>query len=103
MPFFPAAAKVPLLTRTHTLGLLILPSLLPPETQKLLLARLVHRDLSNPRHQTNMHLHYQLPYPDPAASFFSHAPDSAARFDPKDSSVHKPLSVGQVMDRSCTG
>lgn len=78
---------------------------MPPSIQKILLSRLVHRDLSQPHHQTNMHLHYELPYPegDPTSddpkSFFSHPPESDIRFVPKDPSVHKPLSMRQVMDR----
>ncbi len=85
---------------TYTrLGLLVLPSLIPPEIQTILLSRLIHRDLSNPKHQTNMHLHFKLPYPDPSRSFFSHSPDSPTKFEPKDLSVHKPLSVKQVLDR----
>ncbi|KAH8666600.1 alkylated DNA repair protein AlkB [Xylariales sp. PMI_506] len=84
-------------------GLLIVPSLIPPSTQKALLSRMIHRDLSNPTHQTNLHLHYDLPYPDSTesddTSFFSLAPDSPTRFIPKDPTVHKPLSIRQVMDR----
>lgn len=78
---------------------------MPPSIQKDLLSRLIHRDLSRPHHQTNMHLHYELPYPEKdeetnePASFFSHPPESEIRFTPKDPSVHKPLSVKQVMER----
>lgn len=86
-------------------GLLIVPSLLPPTIQKTLLSRLVHRDLSRPHHQTNMHLHYDLPYPDNDAvtnepqSFFTYSPESETKFIPKDPSVHKTLSMKQVMER----
>ncbi|GAP89419.2 putative alkylated DNA repair protein [Rosellinia necatrix] len=86
-------------------GLLILPSLLPPSMQKSLLSKMIHRDLSNPIHQTNLHLHYDLPYrdgdgdDDDARSFFSYAPESPARFVPKDIEMHKPLSIKQVLDR----
>ena len=83
-----------------------MPSVVPPEVQKILLRHLVHRDLSNPQHQTNLHLHYDLPYPvreeensEKLSSFFSYAPDSAARFEPKDPAVHKPLSIRQVLER----
>ena len=96
----------------------MLPSLLPPGAQKALLSRLAHRDLSNPTHQTNLHLHYHVPYidgdgpssaPEEGAaaaaadaggrSFFSLAPDADVRFEPKDPGVHKPLSVKQVLER----
>lgn len=84
-------------------GLIIAPALIPPSTQKTLLELMVHRDLSNPRHQTNLHLHYDLPYISADAgqdqSFFSLAPDSSAKFVPKDPDVHKSLSIKQVMDR----
>lgn len=89
----------------HHSGLLIVPSLMPPSIQKILLSRVIHRDLSQPHHQTNMHLHYRLPYPErdtdseQPTSFFSHGPESEAKFIPKDPSVHKPLSMKQVMER----
>jgi DNA alkylation damage repair protein AlkB len=69
----------------------------------MLLRHLLHRDLSNPRHTTNMHLHFNLPYPDAEVaedtSFFSYPPDSQVRFEPKDPSIHKPLSMKKVLDR----
>ncbi|KAK3941450.1 alpha-ketoglutarate-dependent dioxygenase abh1 [Diplogelasinospora grovesii] len=84
-------------------GLLIYPSVVPPEVQKILLRHLIHRDLSDPRHQTNLHLHYNLPYPKEgdgaAASFFSYPPDSCVRFEPKDPQIHKQLSIKQVLER----
>ncbi|KAK4196849.1 hypothetical protein QBC40DRAFT_286563 [Triangularia verruculosa] len=88
-------------------GLLILPSLVPPEVQRILLRKMVHRDLSRPTHQTNLHLHYELPYPGPEpennenrhASFFTLPQDSRITFTPKDQSVHKPLTIKQVLQR----
>ncbi|KAI0138922.1 alkylated DNA repair protein AlkB [Hypoxylon sp. NC0597] len=87
-------------------GLLIFPSLIPPSTQKALLSRMIHRDLSNPTHQTNLHLHYDLPYreeegkkDDSSRSFFSYPPDASAKFIPKDPAIHKPLSIKQVLER----
>ncbi|KAI2621346.1 hypothetical protein GGS21DRAFT_384749 [Xylaria nigripes] len=89
-------------------GLLILPSLLPPSLQKSLLSKMIHRDLSNPTHKTNLHLHYDLPYRDSheddandvdSRSFFSYTPDSTASFTPKDPEVHRPLSIKQVLER----
>ncbi|EGS19701.1 uncharacterized protein CTHT_0041830 [Thermochaetoides thermophila DSM 1495] len=85
-------------------GLLIFPSLIPPAVQKLILRRLVHRDLSQPAHQTNLHLHFNLPYPSPDQndgdiSFFSYTPFSPVTFTPKDPSVHRPLTIKQVLDR----
>ncbi|KAI1843423.1 hypothetical protein JX265_013305 [Neoarthrinium moseri] len=82
-------------------GLLLAPGLIPPSTQKTLLSRMVHRDLSNPTHQTNLHLHYDLPYLEAHedSSFFSLPPESDIKFVPKDPTVHKPLSIKQVMER----
>lgn len=88
---------------TPSTGLLIAPSLVPPAVQVAALETMLHRDLSNPTHQTNLHLHYDLPYPAgdsaDARSFFALAPESDVRFTPKDPSVHKPLSAKQVFAR----
>ncbi|KAB5583204.1 hypothetical protein GE09DRAFT_293506 [Coniochaeta sp. 2T2.1] len=87
-------------------GLLIVPSVIPPEIQQILLDRIIHRDLSNPRHQTSLHLHWKLPYSERAegsdyrdSSFFTYPPESDTKFEPKDPEVHRPLSMKQVMDR----
>ncbi|KAL8284443.1 hypothetical protein RB597_001822 [Gaeumannomyces tritici] len=99
-------------------GLLIFPSVVPPQLQRTLLDKLVHRDLSAPEHQNNLHLHYDVPYPpsqsrlaegqqqeadddEASASFFTYDPDSLATplFQPKDPAVHKPLTVRRVLDR----
>lgn len=77
-----------------------MPNLLPENVQTKLIDLMVHRDLSNPTHQTNMHLHFNLPYPPASTSFFTYPPDSAtALFTPKDTSVHKPLSMHQVLNK----
>ena len=76
-----------------------MPSLIPPSVQPVLLDRMLHRDLSNPDHQTNMHLHYNLPYPPSSQSFFTLSPDTPDLFTPKDPTVHKPLSTRQVLQR----
>ncbi|KAI0808567.1 hypothetical protein GGR55DRAFT_197031 [Xylaria sp. FL0064] len=84
-------------------GLLVIPSLLPPEIQRSLLSKIIHRDLSNPSHQTNLHLHFELPYKDgdnvDSRSFFSYPPESPTLFKPKDPEVHKPLTMKQVLQR----
>ncbi|KAI0009151.1 hypothetical protein F4779DRAFT_583328 [Xylariaceae sp. FL0662B] len=90
---------------THPLvpGLLILPSIIPPSTQEALLSSMIHRDLSNPSHQTNLHLHYNIPYREggdvDTRSFFSYPTNTSTKFVPKDSTVHKPLSIKQVLER----
>ncbi|KKA29860.1 hypothetical protein TD95_000417 [Thielaviopsis punctulata] len=84
-------------------GLHIVPDLIPLPAQKIILDRVVHRDLSNPEHQTNLHLHYNVPYPQASdgspGSFFGYKPDSGTRFLPKDPAVHKPLTIQQVLNR----
>ncbi|TFB03060.1 Alpha-ketoglutarate-dependent dioxygenase abh1 [Trichoderma ghanense] len=91
-------------------GLLIIPSLIPPAVQTHLLNTMIHRDLSNPTHQTNLHLHYNLPYPSSSpsssspspsspSSFFSLPPSSPPTFTPKDPSIHNALSISQVLHR----
>jgi len=83
-------------------GLYVFPSLLSQHTQLHLLTQLFHRDLSNPLHQTNLHMHYSIPYPssppDQPKSFFSSEAHSLV-FEPKDPSVHKPLSTTQVLNK----
>ncbi|KAK2592015.1 hypothetical protein QQS21_010286 [Conoideocrella luteorostrata] len=101
-----AAGDAPIIFHPLLPGLLIVPNVLPPTIQKSLLSKMLHRDLSNPQHQTNMHLHYTLPYPSsddastPSPSFFTISPESpSAPFTPKDPSVHKPLTARQVLNR----
>ncbi|EQB55470.1 alkylated DNA repair protein AlkB [Colletotrichum gloeosporioides Cg-14] len=95
--------EVPLLYHPLLPGLIVVPNLVPPEIQKTLLSLMINRDLSVPTHQTNLHLHYDMPYPKASdgspESFFSYPPDQTPLFTPKDASVHKPLSIKQVMER----
>ncbi|KJK81718.1 hypothetical protein H634G_02980 [Metarhizium anisopliae BRIP 53293] len=112
-----AQEDIPVISHSLLPGLLIIPNLVPPAVQKALLAKMLHRDLSNPKHQTNLHLHYTLPYssatcsppdadsvsesplPSRPQSFFTLSPEAPATFTPKDPTVHKPLSAGQVLNR----
>ncbi|KAL2890787.1 alkylated DNA repair protein AlkB [Ceratocystis lukuohia] len=111
---------VPIMYHPLVPGLRIVMDLIPVEAQRILINRVVHRDLSNVEHKTNLHLHYDIPYPELAvdtctekpeleldatnsagrsASFFHYSPSSEARFTPKDPAVHKPLSIQQVLNR----
>ncbi|PFH61375.1 hypothetical protein XA68_17553 [Ophiocordyceps unilateralis] len=102
-----ARVDVPVLSHPLLPGLLVVPSLVPPPIQTILLDRMLHRDLADRRHRTNLHLHYDLPYPesdnndddDASRSLFSLPPDAPALFCPKDPAVHKPLSARQVLQR----
>ncbi|KAJ5387749.1 Oxoglutarate/iron-dependent dioxygenase [Penicillium cosmopolitanum] len=103
----PLAENVPVYTHDAISGLLIIPALFPPTIQTELLSRLFHRDLSNPLHKTNLHLHYDVTYPGGSEdvdtrttttkSFFSD--DPTRTIQPKDLQVHKPLTVQNVLDK----
>lgn len=102
----------------------IIPSLLPPKTQLHLVNCLLHRDLSNPQHKTNIHAHYNVQHPPPSpavcgaqvasealgefydhqtspkhASFFTVDPDSGLLFQPKDPELHKPLTLSGFLEQ----
>lgn len=67
-----------------------------------LLDKLFHRDLSNPKHSTNVHMHYRVPYP-PARgvscqSFFSSAA-SNLKLEPKEPHLHKSISTQQLLTK----
>ena len=83
-------------------GLLLFPGLLSPTKQIWLLDRLLHRDLSNPQHLTNVHLFHDVQYPEPTspktpASFFSM--NCTTALQPKDPSTHKSMSIDQMLRR----
>ncbi|KAK0120195.1 hypothetical protein ONS95_011601 [Cadophora gregata] len=97
-------------------GLIVIQSLLPPEVQQTMLSRLFHRDLSDPMHKTNLHLHYDVNYPgsQPSenvnstseldatsteqSSFFGDPPDRVA-FVPKDPQEHKPITIKAALKK----
>lgn len=85
-----------------TVGLLIVPSLLDKNVQLSLLDKLLHRDLSNPSHKTNLHMHYDMAYPQRSdgstSSFFSIEAQDISH-QPKDPSVHKPLPMSSCLNR----
>ncbi|THZ02539.1 oxidoreductase [Aureobasidium pullulans] len=73
-----------------------------PEVQLSLLDKLLHRDLSNATHKTNLHIHYDIAYPQKSdgspASFFSNQAHNTSH-QPKDSAVHKPLAMSSCLNR----
>ena len=85
---------------------MLFPGLLPPSIQIALLDKLLHRDLSDPRHLTNLHLHYDLPYGSLPSKDSPDVLSSTSFFDmpterllvPKDPSVHRPITVKAMMD-----
>ena len=86
----------------HIPGLLMIPDLFPTTVQTELLSRLFHRDLSNPEYQTNVHLHYDVTYPEDEEK---HAPksffgdDPTRTFQPKDPRLHEPLDVQSFLEK----
>ncbi|KEF61975.1 uncharacterized protein A1O9_03547 [Exophiala aquamarina CBS 119918] len=90
-------------------GLYVFPSLLPPHVQIALLERLLHRDLQNPSHKTNVDLHYHVPVPSlpkdasrgierspGPGSFFGQDRDSDIL--PKEPAVHKSITLMQMLE-----
>lgn len=91
-------------------GLLIAPGLVPESVQRELLSRIFHRDLSDPSHRTNLHAHYDIAYPTQhregpgldsqgLTSFFEIAQPQETVVQPQDPTLHKPLSLSQVLNR----
>ncbi|CAZ81386.1 unnamed protein product [Tuber melanosporum] len=68
-------SDIPVYNVSSVPGLRVIPNLLPPSVQKTLLRKLLFRDLSDPRHKTNLHAHYNLPPPPPdIGSYFESPP-----------------------------
>jgi alkylated DNA repair protein alkB homolog 1 len=84
-------------------GLYVYPSLFPPCVQLNLLDKLFHRDLSKPEHKTNVHTHYNVPYPPGCADGTSRSyfdPQAASLdFQPQDASIHKRINTSQYLNR----
>ncbi|KAM0723761.1 hypothetical protein Q7P37_000751 [Cladosporium fusiforme] len=79
-------------------GLFVYPSLFPQEVQLQLLAKSLHRDLSNQEHKTNVHMFHHVKYPPDCHSYFSNSASDLI-FEPKDSSVHKPMTTQQYLNK----
>lgn len=90
----------------------MIPALLSPALQTGMLNRLLHRDLADPNHKTNLHLHYNMlsiqsgvnadsiSPQDPIAckrSLFSK--DPSMTLIPRDSLVHKKLSLKRALEK----
>ena len=83
-------------------GLFVFPSIIPRRAQLHLLDRLLHRDMANPCHKTNLHPHYEIDYPSNQlrehTSFFDIAAQDIV-LRPKDPTVHKPLNMATVLNK----
>jgi DNA alkylation damage repair protein AlkB len=76
----------------------MVPDLVPPRAQRSLTDRLLHEELSNPQHRTNIHFHHTLPYT-PGKSFFERPRDSPVQCEPLDPDTHKPISNLALLSR----
>ena len=77
-------------------GLVIYPNFFPQQVQIQMLERLLHRDLANPQHQTNVHLHYDVSYPPDHASFFNTLAQHLPHV-PKE--THAPLTTRSMLNK----
>ncbi len=78
---------------------MIVPACIPVGVQETLLSRLLHRDLANPEHKTNVHFHHQITYPEVNKSFFSYAPSECGVIQPRNLQTHKPMAVQQFLSK----
>lgn len=78
-------------------GFFIYPSLLPVPLQLALTEKLLHRDLSDPAHTTNLDLHYHLNKQAPSTSMFD-CP-AGTMLEPKDPAMHKPLTIQRALNK----
>ena len=100
---------------SSVIGLQIIPAVIPAEAQTKLLSLLLHRDLADHRHTTNVHLHHRLPYHATMPfghsqgsekemegghkSFFNMSPTASELFLPIDVVAHKPFTVSRFLER----
>lgn len=80
-------------------GLFIYPTLFPLELQIALLNKLLHRDLSNADHNTNLHLHYHMPTTGDCKDVSLFRLEPTLAIHPKDPSIHRPISVTQMLEK----
>lgn len=95
-----------------------MPALLPREVQWNLLDRLLHRDLANPDHRTNVHTHYRIPYElstpgtsdrvgpwfeknaeENEPSFFNCDPNQPDNFSAISPEIHRAITAEQFLRR----
>ncbi|KAF2646341.1 hypothetical protein P280DRAFT_464592 [Massarina eburnea CBS 473.64] len=87
-------------------GLQVISGLLPPETQVLFTSCLMHRDLADPEHKSNLQADFNIPYPPKASSdgqrfdtsFFKRDRSSSdGMLVPKAPDKHKALNNEQFL------
>lgn len=99
-------SEVPVLEWPDLPGLHFIPGLLSDEIQLELLSRILHRDLANSEHKTNIHKHYEIPYNltdvkgiDGTNSFFNSSRDSIIPFLPLDPHIHKSFGLSDFLEK----
>lgn len=88
-------------------GLVLVPSLFPCSVQEALLDKLLHRDLGQPDHKTNLDLHYDVheQISSHLQTEISAALPSLFELDPRfqlkplDSNMHKCITLRQVLEK----
>lgn len=84
-------------------GLFLYPSIFSCAVQTNLLDKLLHRDASIPDHTNNLDVHYEVPVTNTANGTATHQSwfnlDQRLKLHPRDSSIHKPITMKQVLDK----
>lgn len=86
--------------QTNVLGLQIIPQLLPLSAQILFVSQVMHTNLANPSHKTNLATDYDLTYPSsnpPYRSLFTYGPTNTHAV-PKTPAT-PPLNMSQYLSR----
>lgn len=78
-------------------GFFIYRSLFPAEVQLELLNKLLHRDLSNSEHNTNVHLHYDMTDVQNGQTLFGM--NTAFLIEPLDPTIHKRITVQRMLEK----
>ncbi|KAK0278622.1 hypothetical protein LTR35_004321 [Friedmanniomyces endolithicus] len=95
--------SLPEMAPKYKVGLFVYPNILPESLQLRLLDKLLHRDLSDPQHQTNVHLHYDVPYgaplPHTQGQYLSFFDPVAKTFPIKPKTSHTALNVPKMLDK----
>lgn len=103
---------------SNEVGLEILPGLLSKDVQWRMLSKLLHRDLADQRHRTNVHTHYHIPYDlarsnkpvghrlptdveavEDDISFFNCHPKCPQTFKPLSPGEHRPFTIAQFLGK----
>ncbi|KAK0783889.1 hypothetical protein LTS16_002796 [Friedmanniomyces endolithicus] len=95
--------SLPEMAPKYKVGLFVYPNILPESLQLRLLDKLLHRDLSDPQHQTNVHLHYDVPYgaplPHSEGQYLSFFDPVAKTFPMKPKTSHTALNIPKMLDK----